>query len=105
MAGRYCRRRRDRHSRTGRDRGTCAAALYDRCRRSGDDRPDGDRPSTGARRMSPDSTASPAASSSAAPVPGAVAAITVTGLPGLPEITAGANLAELIVQAAPDLAD
>lgn len=31
--------------------------------------------------------------------------ITVTGVPGLPEIAQGANLAELIVGAAPDLAD
>ena len=31
--------------------------------------------------------------------------LTVTGVPGLPEITPGASLAELIVAAAPDLAD
>ena len=31
--------------------------------------------------------------------------LTVTGVPGLPEISAGDNLAELIVAAAPDLAD
>ena len=31
--------------------------------------------------------------------------ITITGVPGLPEIAAGANLAKLIVAAAPDLAD
>ena len=35
----------------------------------------------------------------------AMSELTVTGVPGLPEITPGASLAELIVAAAPDLAD
>src|SRR5258708_11001913 len=84
MARRYVRRRRGRCRRTRPDHGASPAAVDDGCASSRCDRRSGGRSGQGADRMSE---------------------ITVTGVPGLPEITAGANLAELIASAVADLAD
>src|SRR5229473_2687684 len=84
LAGRYVRCRRDRRRRTRRDRGTRAAPVHDRRRGDLGDRPGGCGSGQRALPMSE---------------------ITVSGVPGLPEIAQGANLATLIAAAVPDLAD
>src|SRR5262249_20864383 len=71
----------------GRDRGTGAPALHDRPGRVGRDRARGPVPRRGARGRF------------------TMNQLTITGVTGLPEITAGADLARLIADQAPDLRD
>ena len=80
---------------TGRDHGPRAAAVHDQPRRHRHHRPGRPRPGPGAARMTGDELGGPAAGRS----------LSVTGVPGLPEIGAGDDLAGLIADAAPDLAD
>src|SRR6266576_2999908 len=76
----------------GRHRRPCRPAVHDRPARRRGDRPRRARPGPGADPMN--TSPGPAA-------PG----ITITGVTGLPEVGAGADLARLIADAAPDLAD
>src|SRR5262249_59823535 len=71
----------------GRHRRPGCPALHDRPARRRGDRPRRARPGPGADRMS------------------TAASITVTGVAGLPEVEAGADLASLIAGAEPGLAD